>query len=168
LVFTNRERSEWTLQVSPRFVVDYDSGNEGEAMPETDLQAALAAFAAELSASFAKLATALGGGSSRTGSTSSDGVEQTTQQTPWSTRLLRQSQIIKEIIDAGGSVPQQTWYEIAARHGYTGRGLAGFFRSNGGGLLDMRKDKVYVTKRGRERLAQNKGRVQAAMDGIAS
>jgi hypothetical protein len=139
-------------------------------MTEND-RVAFAAFASELSASLARLASALSGGEGRavTGSTSSSAFGPASQNTPWNERLVRQSLIIKEIVDAGGSVPQSSWYQIAAKYGYTGRGVAGFFRSNSQGLLEMRKDrsgqdKVYVTKRGKERLAQNKSAVQTALD----
>ena len=126
---------------------------------------ALALFATEMSAAYSRLASALGGTESRSLTRSAPPSEYgpATQALPWTERLLRQSLIIQEIINAGGSVPQQTWYEIAAKYGYKGRGLAGFFRSNGGGLLDLKNDKVRVTKNGRDRLAQNRERVDLAL-----
>jgi hypothetical protein len=77
--------------------------------------------------------------------------------------VLRQSLIIDDIVREGGAqgVDRDRWYEIAAKYGYSGRGLAGFFREGSAGLLEMRKNgRVYATKHGRERLAQNLGQVE--------
>jgi hypothetical protein len=80
---------------------------------------------------------------------------------PWSERVLRQCLIIHQILSEGGKVSKDRWYEIAAQYGYTGRAISSFFRS--GGLLEMRRDMVVVGKRGKERLAQNQARVDAAL-----
>lgn len=80
---------------------------------------------------------------------------------PWSERVLRQSLIIQDIVEAGGKVTRDEWYAIAAKYGYQGRGLAGFFREGKAGLLEMREDMVLVTPSGRKRLAENARRVEA-------
>lgn len=90
------------------------------------------------------------------------------QSLPWSERILRQSLIIKEILDRGGRVPRTLWLEIAAKYGYSGHGVSGFFRSGTDGLLELRNDVVRVTKRGRERLAQNQDRVNEVLGGLDS
>lgn len=122
---------------------------------------AIAAFANEMSQAFSRLSAALAGEPAPAFTTSMTAVS-------WQERVLRQSLILHEIKARGGSVPQSIWYEIAARHGYSGRGLAGFFRSNAQGLLELRGNKVYITKRGKERLAQNQERVDNALEIAAS
>lgn len=127
-----------------------------------DERVALRAFAADMSTAFAKLAAAFGG--PVTGQVVTPPLfPPASMQMPWQERVLRQSLILHEIKERGGSVPQTTWYEIANRYGYFGRGLAGFFRSNAQGLLELRGNKVFITKRGKERLAQNQERVATAL-----
>lgn len=111
--------------------------------PQNDQErGALAEFASEMSRAFAKLAGALG----------QSEVPDRRSRHYWETR---QARVIKEIQDAGGSVDYGTWRLIAERNGYAGRGSAGFFRSDGTGLLNLTKDRrVQVTKRGRKRLAE--------------
>jgi len=75
-----------------------------------------------------------------------------TSDAPWEERALRQALIVNEIMDRGGSVPKAEWYEVAAMYGYQGRGLAGFFRKTGKGLLIMKGNQVTVTPHGRRRL----------------
>lgn len=129
-----------------------------------DERAAIAAFALEMSSAYARLAEALGGGGRMaTTTTAAPMYGPATMKLPWSERVLRQCLILDEICAAGGHVAQTTWYEIAGKYGYSGRGLAGFFRGNGQGLLDLRKNgQVHVTKHGRERLAANRDRVAVA------
>lgn len=78
---------------------------------------------------------------------------------PWSERVLRQSAIIQDILAVGGNVTRDEWKTIAAKYGYSGRGLAGFFRSGKNGLLEMRGERIYVTPNGRTRLKENKDRL---------
>ena len=122
---------------------------------------AIAAFAQDLSDALGRLAKALGGaGDGRT----AEGAAlygPAHAKLHWNERVLRQSLIIQDILDGGGSVPRTQWYDIAAKYGYIGRGTAGFFRSDGTGLLTMRNNRVTVTKHGKERLAQNQERVNA-------
>lgn len=125
---------------------------------DRDSKIALAKALREISDSLARLSTALEGSPD---AGSQYGPAHT--RLPWSERVLRQSLIIQDIVAVGGVVTKDEWYEIAARYGYAGRGLAGFFRGGSQGLLEMRKsNKVAVTKHGRDRLAQNLGRVEAA------
>lgn len=79
----------------------------------------------------------------------------------WKERLLRQSLILDEIMAEGGSVSKDEWYGIAKKYGYSGRGLAGFFRSDGTGLLDMKGEKVTITRSGKARLKENRDRVDS-------
>jgi hypothetical protein len=84
----------------------------------------------------------------------------------WNDRLLRQSLIIQDIVSEGGKVTKDRWYEIAAKYGYQGRGLAGFFREGKAGLLEMRGDMVYVTAHGKKRLSENAKRVAAERERV--
>lgn len=122
---------------------------------------AFARAAREISDSLARLSVALDKGTAEPAGGSQYGPAHT--QLPWQERVLRQSLIMQAILDEGGWVTKERWYEIAATYGYSGRGLAGFFRAGASGLLEMRpNDRVYVTKHGKQRLAQNLGRVTAA------
>lgn len=123
---------------------------------------ALAAFAAKMSSAFAELSVAMGGDAHPVAGVPPLFGPATTEMA-WNERVLRQSLILHEIVRRGGHVPQSVWYEIAARYGYTGRGLAGFFRREGQGLLDLRNKQVYITKRGKDRLKENQERVDAAL-----
>lgn len=121
---------------------------------------ALASFASEMSTAFAKLAHTLSGGEPTALTPTSPAYGPASMQMSWNERVLRQSLILHEIQQRGGNVPQTSWYDIALRYGYSGRGLAGFFRRDGRGLLELRENgKVYITKRGKERLRQNQERV---------
>lgn len=123
---------------------------------------ALAVFASKMSSAFAELSVALGGDAHSVTEVPPPFGPATTEMA-WNERVLRQSLILHEIVQRGGHVPQTSWYEIAARYGYTGRGLAGFFRKGGQGLLDLRNKQVYITKRGKDRLKENQERVDAAL-----
>lgn len=119
----------------------------------------IAQTAREISDSLIRLATSLEG-------EDASAYGPSTSSLPWAERTLRQSLIIKELLEEGGAagVSKERWYAIAAKYGYSGRGLAGFFRDGSAGLLDMRKNgNVVVTKKGKERLAQNLGRVETEL-----
>lgn len=125
---------------------------------------ALAAFAREMSNAYSRLADSLGDSGRMAAPVTDSLYGPATMQLPWNERVLRQSLILHEIQEAGGSVEQPTWISIAGKYGYTGRGVAGFFRAGSAGLLELRKNnRVYITKRGRERLNANKERVAAAL-----
>jgi hypothetical protein len=127
---------------------------------DTEAQAAFARFVREMSESLSRLAATLEGGESPGGSHYGPAH----LKLPWAERVLRQSLIVQDILSEGGNVTKERWYEIAAKYGYSGRGLAGFFRGGNQGLLEMRKERVYVTKHGKERLAQNLSRVEGARE----
>ncbi len=131
-------------------------------MNETESRA-LAVCLLEVSSSLAKLAQALGASPHLVVDAPPPLYGPATVDLPWRERTLRQALILDDIQAAGGNVEQSLWQDIAAKYGYTGRGTAGFFRSNGQGMLELRKNgRVYLTKRGRERLAANKQRVAQA------
>lgn len=116
-------------------------------------RAAFAELAQSISTALAKFADEMGGAPTPIG------------REPWAKRELRQSLIIHQILEEGGTVTPARWQEIAAEQGYTGRAVSGFFRSNGQGMLQMVSNRVKVTKNGRERLARNQPRVNEVLAG---
>lgn len=73
-------------------------------------------------------------------------------ESPKPAPIERQRLVLADIVAAGGQVTTDEWKEIAAQHGYHGRGRAGFFRKSEKGLLSMTDGIVRITQRGVARL----------------
>lgn len=125
---------------------------------DKDVAVALAEFCDSLSMALSRLGTSLRDVSAETKPPLVSGPS--TVATPWRERVLRQALIIAELLDRG-PVSRQEWYQVASTYGYRGRGVAGFFRSDGSGLLQLDDGVVTVTERGRQRLHENEDRVRA-------